>query len=107
VINPALRRQYRQAHLVGLTPSVSCGANSVTLQLGTIAAYLQAGTHGINAMNTAEASQDHQAVTRLFELSQSGDVENAEFAQLGRQVYESMFETYQGNPRNAESGSID
>lgn len=46
-------------------------------------------------------TNEHDAVDRLFELSCSGEVENPEFLQLGRQVYESMFETYR---RSAADG---
>lgn len=47
-------------------------------------------------------ANEHEAVDRLFELSCTGQLENPELLQLGRQVYESMFETYR---RSAADGA--
>ncbi|GAA4867498.1 hypothetical protein [Luteimonas vadosa] len=58
-------------------------------------------------MTNVDLTQEQHAVARLLELSQSGDVENSEFTQLGRQIYESMFETYLGRPKAADGGSRD
>lgn len=45
-------------------------------------------------MSRSTDTPEREAVTRLFELSQSGDTDNSEFAQLARAVYDSMFENY-------------
>lgn len=54
-------------------------------------------------MTHNEHTPDRQAVTRLFELSRSGEIDNTEFSQLTHMVYERMFETYAGSPE-AEAG---
>lgn len=37
----------------------------------------------------------HDAVTRLFELSRSGEVDNLEFAQLDSLVYSRLLDAYE------------
>lgn len=41
-----------------------------------------------------DTSAGHEAVTRLFELVRSGDVDNVEFNQLDSLVYSRLLETY-------------
>lgn len=45
----------------------------------------------------------HQAVTRLFELSCAGAIDNVEFDQLDSLVYSRLVETYEREP---DAGSI-
>lgn len=54
-------------------------------------------------MSTTELSPDCQSVARLFELSRNGELENTEFQQLGRQIFDKMFETYCRAPPNAQA----
>ena len=39
-------------------------------------------------------STEHQAVTRLFDLVRTGEVDNVEFAQLDSLIYERLLQTY-------------
>lgn len=48
-------------------------------------------------MSMIDATTEHQAVTRLFELSSQGDVDNVEFAQLDALIYERLQQTYRVN----------
>jgi hypothetical protein len=45
-------------------------------------------------MSMIDANTEHQAVTRLFELSSQGDVDNLEFAQLDALIYQRLQQTY-------------
>lgn len=45
-------------------------------------------------MSMIDPATEHQAVTRLFELSRSGDVDNLEFSQLDALIYERLEQTY-------------
>ena len=45
-------------------------------------------------MSMIDADTQHQAVTRLFELSRNGDVDNLEFSQLDALIYERLEQTY-------------
>lgn len=45
-----------------------------------------------------DASAEHQAVTRLFELARAGTVDNVEFDQLDSLVYSRLLETYDCDP---------
>jgi hypothetical protein len=45
-------------------------------------------------MSMIDAATEHQAVTRLFELSSQGDVDNLEFAQLDALIYQRLQQTY-------------
>lgn len=45
-------------------------------------------------MSAITSSTEHQAVTRLFELARSGEVDNLEFAQLDTMIYERLQRTY-------------
>ncbi len=42
-----------------------------------------------------DSSAGHEAVTRLFDLVRSGDVDNVEFNQLDSLVYSRLLETYE------------
>jgi hypothetical protein len=44
--------------------------------------------------DTIDASTEHQAVTRLFDLVHAGDVDNLEFNQLDSLVYGRLLRTY-------------
>ncbi|CAN5693764.1 hypothetical protein BH23PSE2_BH23PSE2_02520 [soil metagenome] len=57
-------------------------------------------------MSRSPDTLEREAVTRLFELSQSGDTDNSEFAQLASAVYESMFENYNASRDAAPGESI-
>jgi hypothetical protein len=54
-------------------------------------------------MSTTELSPDCQSIARLFELSRNGEIENSEFQQLGRQIYDKLFETYCQAPLDAQA----
>lgn len=97
-----------------MTCSVTNRANLITVSIGMIAAFFHASirqtpdmrhadTEEIFVMSTTELLPHDQAVARLLELSQTGQVENTEFTQLGRRVYESMFETYRGDSQRAKT----
>ena len=45
-------------------------------------------------MSMIDGNTQHQAVTRLFELARSGDVDNLEFEQLDSLIYGSLEQTY-------------
>lgn len=45
-------------------------------------------------MSMIDPATEHQAVTRLFELSRTGEVDNLEFAQLDALIYERLQQTY-------------
>lgn len=45
-------------------------------------------------MSMIDPSTEHQAVTRLFELSRSGDFDNLEFTQLDALIYQRLEQTY-------------
>ena len=45
-------------------------------------------------MSMIDSNTQHQAVTRLFELARSGDVDNLEFEQLDSLIYGSLEQTY-------------
>lgn len=45
-------------------------------------------------MSMIDAATEHQAVSRLFELSSKGDVDNLEFSQLDALIYERLQQTY-------------
>lgn len=45
-------------------------------------------------MSMIDASTEHQAVARLFELSSQGNVDNLEFAQLDALIYQRLQQTY-------------
>lgn len=45
-------------------------------------------------MSHAHDTTEHQAVTRLFDLSRVGEVDNVEFAQLDSLVYRRLVQTY-------------
>lgn len=42
-----------------------------------------------------DTSAAHEAVTRLFDLSRSGDVDNVEFNQLDSLVYARLLQAYE------------
>lgn len=52
-------------------------------------------------MPIADASAAQQAVTRLFDLSRAGTIDNIEFNQLDSLVYSRLLETY---ARDADDG---
>lgn len=54
-------------------------------------------------MSTAELSPDCQSIARLYELARNGEIENSEFQQLGRQIYDKLFETYCQAPLDAQA----
>jgi hypothetical protein len=45
-------------------------------------------------MSMIDPATEHQAVSRLFELSSQGDVDNLEFAQLDALIYQRLQQTY-------------
>jgi hypothetical protein len=45
-------------------------------------------------MSLIDPDTQHQAVTRLFELARSGDVDNVEFSQLDALIYARLQQTY-------------
>lgn len=45
-------------------------------------------------MSMIDPATEHQAVTRLFELSRSGEMDNLEFSQLDALIYERLQQTY-------------
>lgn len=48
-------------------------------------------------MSSIGTETEHQAVTRLFDLVRTGDVDNVEFAQLDSMIYERLLQTYEVN----------
>lgn len=56
-------------------------------------------------MPAMHASAGHDAVTRLFELARSGDVDNVEFNQLDSLVYSRLLETYHCDGQGMGCGS--
>lgn len=42
-----------------------------------------------------DSNAGHDAVTRLFDLSRSGDVDNIEFSQLDSMVYSRLLQAYE------------
>ena len=51
-------------------------------------------------------STEHEAVTRLFDLARTGDVDNVEFAQLDSLVYQRLVQAYDAEPAAASDESI-
>jgi hypothetical protein len=49
---------------------------------------------GEDAMPIADASAAQEAVSRLFDLSRAGSIDNIEFNQLDSLVYARLLETY-------------
>ncbi len=45
-------------------------------------------------MSNTDDAATHEAVNRLFELAQAGDVGSLEFSQLDSLIYESLEQTY-------------
>jgi hypothetical protein len=45
-------------------------------------------------MQMIDPATEQEAITRLFELSRSGDYDNLEFAQLDAMIYERLQQTY-------------
>lgn len=45
-------------------------------------------------MSSIGSSTEQQAVTRLFDLVRTGEVDNVEFAQLDSMIYERLLQTY-------------
>jgi hypothetical protein len=50
-------------------------------------------------MSSTDRNTEHEAVTRLYELARSGEVDNLEFSQLDSMIYERLQQAYDG--RNA------
>jgi hypothetical protein len=57
-------------------------------------------------MSMIDADTQHQAVTRLFELSRNGDVDNLEFSQLDALIYERLEQTYRVTHADASGGRV-
>jgi hypothetical protein len=45
-------------------------------------------------MSAIDTNTEQQAVTRLFDLVRTGEVDNIEFAQLDSLIYERLLQTY-------------
>jgi hypothetical protein len=52
-----------------------------------------------------DSSAGHDAVTRLFDLSRAGAVDNVEFSQLDSLVYSRLLETYHVAASNDGAGT--
>lgn len=49
----------------------------------------------MNTINVGDSNAGHDAVTRLFDLVRSGEVDNVEFNQLDSLVYSRLLQTYE------------
>ena len=45
-------------------------------------------------MYANDTDTEHEAVTRLFDLSRNGETDNCEFSQLDSMIYERLSRTY-------------
>lgn len=53
----------------------------------------------------ANSPAEHDAVTRLFDLSRSGEVDNVEFNQLDSMIYSRLLEAYECDQDGVGCGS--
>ncbi len=54
-----------------------------------------------------DENAEHDAVTRLFELARSGDIDSCEYSQLDSMVYGRLEQAYGGEERTSlQSGAI-
>lgn len=57
-------------------------------------------------MSYATDTTGHEAVTRLFDLAQNGEIDNVEFAQLDSLVYQRFAQAYDAPLDEARTESI-
>lgn len=53
-----------------------------------------------------DENAEHQAVTRLFELARSGDIDNCEYSQLDSMVYGRLEQAYAGGEPATPASAI-
>ena len=57
-------------------------------------------------MEHTTCATEHEAVTRLFDLSREGHLDDLEFVQLDSLVYQRLAETYEATGSDTPSESI-